>query len=238
VRANPRLARPLIKAVRPSLRAYNRRLMRNPDRVIANSAWSAKRMALAYGREADALHPPVRTDFFTPEERDLSGLLMVSRLVPQKRIDVAVRAARLAGEPLVVVGGGPSLGEWRRHTPDGVHFAGVLSDEELRERYRSARALICPTVEEFGIVMAEAQACGTPVIAPRGGGALEIAEDARTGILVDALEPEALAAAVRGLDSAPLDPAACRASAERFSEQRFIAGLERILAEELERAGH
>jgi glycosyltransferase involved in cell wall biosynthesis len=236
VRANAAPLRPLIRALRPALRAHNRGLMNRPHRVLANSNWSAERIAAAFGLPADVVHPPVRTTFFTPREQPRSGLLMVARLAPQKRVDIAVEAARLAGEHLTVVGGGWLLESWRRQAPAGVDFAGALSDEELREQYRSARALICPTVEEFGIVMAEAHACGTPVIAPRKGGAVEIVEEARTGILVERSEPGAIADAVRRLGREDLDPVACRASAERFSEQRFVAGLERVLAEELERA--
>ena len=233
VRANAAPLRPLIRALRPALRAHNRGLMNRPHRVLANSNWSAERIAAAYGRRADVVHPPVRTTFFTPRERPRSGLLMVARLAPQKRVGVAVEAARLAGEDLTVVGGGRLLERWRRQAPAGVSFAGPLSDEELRERYRSARALVCPTEEEFGMVMAEAHACGTPVIAPRAGGAVEIVEEGRTGVLVDHPDPASIAAAVRRLGSESLDPAACRASAERFSEQRFLAELERVMAEEL-----
>lgn len=237
VRANPAAVRPLIRTALPVLRAHNRRLMRRPDRVIANSRWSAERIESIHGRTADVIHPPVRTDFFTPGERPRSGLLMVSRLVPQKRVRVAIEAASLAGEPLTVVGGGARLEAFRRDSPPGVTFPGMLSDEELRERYRSARALICPTVEEFGIVMAEAHACGTPVIAPAEGGALEIVEDERTGILVGRSDAGSIAAAIRRLHETDLDAGACRASVERFSEQRFISGLEGILAEELEHVG-
>jgi glycosyltransferase involved in cell wall biosynthesis len=236
VRARAVPLRPLIRAMRPLLRAHNRGLMNRPHRVLANSSWSAKRIVAAYGRGAEIVHPPIRTTFFTPAELPRSGLLVVARLAPQKRVSVAVDAARLAGEPLTVVGGGRLLERLRRRAPADVRFTGALSDEELRERYRSARALICPSIEEFGIVMAEAQACGTPVIAPRAGGALDIIEDGRTGILAERPDPESVAAAVRRSHSEALDPAACRASAERFSERRFIAELERVLVEELERA--
>jgi glycosyltransferase involved in cell wall biosynthesis len=237
VHANPAAARPLIRTARPLLRAHNRRLMSRTDRVIANSRWSADRIEAFHGRAADVIHPPVGTNFFTPHERPRSGLLMVCRLVPQKRVRVAIEAASIAGEQLSVVGGGDWLETFRRHAPPGVSFPGILSDEELRERYRSARALICPTVEEFGIVMAEAHACGTPVIAPAEGGALEIVDHGRTGLLVGGSDATAFAAAIRRLGLGELDPGACRASAERFSEHRFISGLERVLAEELEHVG-
>jgi glycosyltransferase involved in cell wall biosynthesis len=237
LRANPAAVRPLIRTARPLLRSHNRRLMRRPHRVIANSHWSAARIEAEHGRRADVIHPSVRTDFFTPGERRCSGLLMVSRLAPQKRVPVAVEAASIAGERLTVVGGGERLEAYRRDAPPGVRFPGFLTDEELRECYRSARALICPTVEEFGIVMAEAHACGTPVIAPSEGGALEIVEDGRTGILVEGSDAEAIAGAIRRLHETDLPLGACRASAERFSEQRFISELEGVLAEELEHVG-
>jgi glycosyltransferase involved in cell wall biosynthesis len=117
-----------------------------------------------------------------------------------------------------------------------VRFTGWVDDAELRELYRSSRALICPSVEEFGIVMAEAQACGTPVIAPRAGGAIDIVRDAETGFLLDRIDPRSLAAAVRELEQRSFDPQACRASAQRFSEQQFIGRLDQVLAEEFERA--
>jgi glycosyltransferase involved in cell wall biosynthesis len=163
---------------------------------------------------------------------------VVGRLVTQKRIEVAIEAARLADEPLVVVGGGPRLKELRALArPGELEVTGQVSDEELRRRYRSARALICPNVEEFGLVMAEAQSCGTPVVAPAEGGALDIVTDPRTGVLVEGdRDPAAFAAAARLLFGRDPQPDAARASAERFSEQRFISGLERILAEELAHA--
>jgi glycosyltransferase involved in cell wall biosynthesis len=238
LRANPAAVRPLIRTARPLLRAHNRRLMRRPDRVIANSRWSAERIEAVHGRTPDVIHPPVRTGFFTAGERRRSGLLMVSRLVPQKRVRVAIEAASIAGEPLTVVGGGEMLDTLRRESPRGLRLLGYVTDEELREQYRSARAVICPTVEEFGLVMAEAHACGTPVIAPADGGALEIVDHGRTGILVGRADADSIAAAIRRLRRADFDPAACRASAERFSEQRFISGLEAVLAEELEQVDH
>jgi glycosyltransferase involved in cell wall biosynthesis len=118
-----------------------------------------------------------------------------------------------------------------------VRFTGFVDDDELRELYRSSRALIHPSVEEFGIVMAEAHACGTPVIAPRGGGALDIVSDGKTGLLLDRVDPDSIAAAVRELEQRAFKWQDCRKSAERFSEREFIARLDRVLVEEFERAG-
>ena len=107
----------------------------------------------------------------------------------------------------------------------------------LRDLYRSSLALVCPSVEEFGIVMAEAHATGTPVIAPNAGGACEIVEDGVTGLLLDRLDARSLATAVEAAVRHRFDPSACRASAERFAEHRFTAALDRVLGEELALAG-
>ena len=113
----------------------------------------------------------------------------------------------------------------------------LTRDPELRSLYRSARALVCPSVEEFGLVMAEAHACGTPVIAPNAGGAREIVDDPRTGVLVERADPASLADAVATLARTGFDPDACRRSALRFAEERFLATFARVLAEERALAG-
>jgi glycosyltransferase involved in cell wall biosynthesis len=107
---------------------------------------------------------------------------------------------------------------------------GQLNDSELRDLYRSSRALVSASVEEFGLCLAEAQSAGIPVIAPNAGGAREIVRQGETGILVDGVSADSLAAAVRALDAARIDPAACRRYAMRFSEERFAAGLDSMLA--------
>jgi glycosyltransferase involved in cell wall biosynthesis len=206
--------------------------------MLSSSSWAAAEIARLQGRESEVLHPPVRTEFFTPARRERRHLLFVARLVPHKRLEDVIEASRSLGDELVVAGHGPQLELLPRVAPPNVRFTGWVGDAELRELYRSSRALICPSVEEFGIVMAEAQACGVPVIAPRAGGALDIVRHGETGLLLERITARSLAAAVRDLDRRSFDPRACRASAERFSEQQFIARLDQVLAEEFERAGH
>ena len=163
---------PLQRAALPWLRARHARLARRADRVLTNSSASAAGLGTRYGIAAEVVHPPVRTAFFTPAPRERRHVLVVSRLVAHKRVDEAIEAARLAGLPAVVVGGGRRLEQLRAGAGRHATFTGWVDDERLRELYRSAVALVCPSVEEFGIVMAEALACGTPVVAPRAGGAL------------------------------------------------------------------
>lgn len=229
----PRVLRPVLAAALPALRAYDRRLMRRPRRVIANSAFSARELQRVHGRAADIVHPPVRTDFFTPSAGHRRHLLVVARLVSFKRVELVTEAFRGLEDELVVAGGGPMLAELRRTAPRNVRFVGPCDDDALLDLYRSSRALICPSVETFGIAMAEAQATGTPVIAPRAGGALEIVSDGRTGILLDRPEPRSIAQAVRAVDVTALDPCACRESAERFAQAHFTEAMDRILEEEL-----
>jgi glycosyltransferase involved in cell wall biosynthesis len=117
--------------------------------------------------------------------------------------------------------------------PPNVTFVGACDDAALLRYYRSSRALICPSIETFGIAMVEAQACGIPVIAARAGGALEVAKDRSTGILLSHPDPRSIAESVRAFDGARFQPRACRESAERFTEERFIRAIGRVMDEEL-----
>jgi glycosyltransferase involved in cell wall biosynthesis len=235
-RAYPPLARPLLRAAEPALRLYDRRLMRRPDRLLTNSKRSAAELERVHGRRAEVVYPPVDTRFFTPSEAERRHFLAVARLGPQKRIDVLIEAFRELDERLIVAGCGPWLERLRSNAPGNVSFTGFVPDDQLRRLYRQSHAVICPSVEEFGIVMAEAQACGTPVIAPREGGALEVVEGAAGGILVDRVDARSVAAAVRAVRERRFDPATLRVSAERFSVERFVERIGAVVAEERELA--
>jgi glycosyltransferase involved in cell wall biosynthesis len=232
LRSYPGLLRPALRAAVPALRAHHRSLMRRPDRLITNSRWSAEEIGRLFRRTAEPIYPPVRTDFFTPAPRRRRHLLTVARLVPHKRVDVVIEAFCGLGQELVVAGGGPWRDQLRGRAPANVTFTGYVDDERLRELYRSSIAVICPSTEEFGIAMAEAQATGTPVIAPRCGGALEIVWDGATGILLDRIDPRSIAEAVRSLVDSQVDRFACRKSAERFGQSLFLSRLERVVTDE------
>jgi glycosyltransferase involved in cell wall biosynthesis len=237
VREEPVLLRPALRALRPALRAHHRALMRRPHRLLTNSAWSARALARVHAREPQVVHPPVGTDFFTPAPVERGHFLVVGRLVPDKRVELALDAFRGLDETLVVVGGGRWLRPLEARAPANVRFTGFVSDAELRALYRRSIALISPSVEDFGIAMVEAQATGTPVIAPRAGGALEVVADGVTGLLIDDPTPLAIAKAVRAIRALRLGPDACRASAMRFSEDRFLDAIDRVMDEELALAG-
>jgi glycosyltransferase involved in cell wall biosynthesis len=216
------------------LRPYAARLVRRPDRLLTYSTAGAAAIELLYGRRADVVPPPIRTGFFTPGTEERTHFLTVARLVAHKRIDVAVEAFRGVDAELVVVGIGPWLERLRARAPRNVRFVGVVSDDRLRELYRGAIAFVSPAPEEFGMAMAEAQACGTPVIAPRAGGALDIVRDGETGMLLDRADPRSIADAVQR--AAAFDQGSserCRASAERFQEERFVAAISQVVDEAL-----
>ncbi len=172
--------------------------------------------------------PPVDTAFYHPDSRHPDPyFLVVSALVPYKRLEIAIDACREADVPLRIVGEGTERARLEAAAGPGVEFLGRLTDELVREQYRSATAVLLPGEEDFGIVPVEAQACGRPVIARAKGGALETVVDGRTGVLVDSDNPACWADAIRRVRAAVADgnafaPSACRDNAERFSRERFL----------------
>jgi len=193
------------------------------DRYIANSRTTQARIRAYFGRDARVVHPPVDSTRFAPGPVG-DYYVLVSELMPHKQIDVAVEAFSKLGRPLVIVGDGPGAHRLHRDAGRTVHFAGRQSDDAVAEILRGARALIVTAVEEFGISAVEAQAAGRPVIARRGGGALETVIEGVTGAFFTG-GPDQLAEAVMNFDDAAIDPGACRRSAERFDSANFRRGI-------------
>lgn len=225
--------RPLWPVVAAAFRRADRRWSRRVTRFVANSRHVAGRIRTYYGREADVVYPPIDTSYWTPEPgaRPTGPFLVAGRLVAYKRADVAIEAARAAGVPLVVAGDGPELPRLRRLAGPDVRFVVDPLREELRDLYRGARALLNPGVEDLGMTMLEAQACGTPVVALGRGGATETVLDGVTGSLYADPDPGGLAAALRSFDPARFDGEAIRRHAEGFDVTRFDAAIERIVRE-------
>ena len=197
------------------------------DRYVAISQYVAGRIGRYYNREAGIVYPPVDTSFFQPGSASpRRGCLIVSALVPYKRVDLGIRACAEAGVPLRIIGDGPDLGRLRRIAGPDVEFLGTVSDEEVRRAYRGAAATLLPGAEDFGIAPVEAQACGCPVVALAEGGACETVADGETGILVRESTPAAFADAIDRIRRRPPDGAAARRQALRFSRGRFRSGLE------------
>ena len=205
-------------------RRADRRAAARPDRIVANSSVVRERIRRWWDRDAEVVHPPVRTHLFTPDATVAREefFLLAGRLVPYKRPEVAVEAAHLAGVRLVVAGEGRSRAACEALAGPGTRFVGPVDDATLIDLMRRARALVFPGVEDFGIVPVEAMACGTPVVALGAGGLLDTVVDRRTGVLVDPGErARGFATALRHFDDEGYDAAAIREHAEGFAEERF-----------------
>jgi glycosyltransferase involved in cell wall biosynthesis len=214
------------------LRIWDTRSASGVDHFAANSAFVARRIAKCYRREAEVIHPPVDTDYYTPgdegENARAGDYIAVSRLTGYKRVDLLVQAFReLPDRRLVIVGDGPAAGSLKKLAGANVEFAGRLPVAQLRERLQRARAFLFAAVEDFGIAPVEAMACGTPVIALRRGGAAEtvlgLEHAAPTGVLFEEQSAPAIARAVRNFEenAQRISAQACRARAERYSAARF-----------------
>ncbi|MCS7313613.1 MAG: glycosyltransferase [Acidobacteria bacterium] len=192
------------------------------DLFVANSRFVARRVRKYYGRSALVLHPPIRTDFFQPADGTPEHFLIVSALVPYKRVEVAVEAFRAFPRvPLVVVGDGPLRRALQRRAPPNVRWLGRVDDEELRMLYQRAYAVLLLAVEDFGMVVAEAHACGRPAIVGPRGGALEVIEPDVTGIVLPEVSVPALQAAIDRVLTARFNKDVIRARVESLGEAAF-----------------
>ncbi len=204
------------------------------DRFVANSAHVAERIRRYYNRVATIVYPPVDTAFFHPADVPPgSHFLIVSALVPYKRIELAMEACERAGAALRIVGDGPDRRRLESRAGRHVTLLGRLSDEAVRHEYRSALAVLLPGEEDFGIVPVEAHACGRPVVAFARGGALETVVDGDNGVLFDEPDVQALAAALDRVARTRFDAARIAAGAQRFARERHLDALRTVIEETL-----
>jgi glycosyltransferase involved in cell wall biosynthesis len=210
------------------LRRWDRRTASRVDMFVAISRHVQDRIKRFYGRESDIVHPPVNVGWWTPGPAvggPASYDLVVSALVPYKRVDLAVSVYSRTGFPLKVVGTGGEAARLRLMSAPNVELLGWQPDEAIRDLYRGCRLLVFPGEEDFGIVPLEAQACGRPVVAFARGGAVETVVDGRTGVLFARQDEESLAAAVSRCAATAWDPAALRRQAEQFGPDVFVQGM-------------
>src|SRR3954447_719467 len=203
------------------------------DRYVANSELTARRVSRYFTRDATVLSPPVEVERFEfgPTHPVGEEYVVLSELMPHKRIAVAIEAFNRLGRPLVIVGSGPDERRLRRLAGPNVRFEGRVSDARAAELLARSRALVVTATEEFGIAAVEAQAAGRPVIALAEGGARETVLEGVTGTLYVHPEPAVLAATVERFDALAVDPQACRGNAERFDVGHFRRGLRAVVDE-------
>jgi glycosyltransferase involved in cell wall biosynthesis len=226
-----RVGHPLLER----LRRLDLRAAAGVDAYVANSAVVAERIERTYGREATVIHPPVDVSRFRVTAERSERFLVVSRLLPYKRIDLAVEAATRLGLGLDVIGDGPERRRLERMAGPTVRFLGRRPNEEVEQAMARAIAVVVPGREDFGLTPVEAQAAGRPPVAYAGGGALETIADGETGFLFAEQTWEAAAEAMERARTTELDPARLRASAERFDVSAFERRLLRFVEERLAR---
>lgn len=198
------------------------------DKFIANSEFVARRIRKVYGRDSTVIYPPVDiTAFPMCAEKD-GFYLTVSRLVPYKRVSLIVEAFnRMPDKKLVVIGDGANFQSTKAKARSNVAMLGFQRSEQMQQYMQRAQAFVFAAEEDFGICVAEAQACGTPVIAFGKGGVLEILRDITsdqpTGLFFDEQTPEAIIQGVRLFEKEKerFDPRSCRQNVTRFSKERF-----------------
>jgi glycosyltransferase involved in cell wall biosynthesis len=217
----------LVRPLLAWLRRWDRRTAGTVDRFVAISRHVQDRIRKFYGRESDVVYPPVNTDFYTPYgPRAGTFDLIVSALVPYKRIDLAVQTYNRLRFPLKIVGVGTELKKLQTSAGPHIEFMGWQSDEAVRDLYRQCRCLVFPGEEDFGIVPVEAQACGCPVVALDRGGARETVKQGQTGVFFPEQTESALATAVETCAHTAWNPDTLRRHAEQFGVARFLAGLD------------
>jgi glycosyltransferase involved in cell wall biosynthesis len=203
-----------------------------PDAFVANSRHVAERIERYYGRSAEVVNPPVDVDHFrglTRAAADEGYYLVFGRVVPYKRVDLAVAACAQLGRTLKVAGDGRALASVRAQADEHSEFLGKVSDAERDRLLAGARALLFPGEEDFGIVPVEAQAAGLPVIAYGVGGAVESVRDGATGVLFAQQSADSLADAIERFEGLALDRAAVRENALRFGRERFQAEMADVI---------
>ena len=206
------------------LRKWDLRAAQKPEILIANSRYIAGKIKDYYKRDAEVIYPPVDLKVFYRDKKVKKGgyFLAVGRMLPYKRFDLVIQAFNRLNLPLLVAGDGPELENLKKISKSSkIHFLPFTAEAELRTLYNGAEAVVFPQTEDFGLVAAETQACGTPVIAYSRGGAREIIKDEETGILFNNQTVDDLIMAVKKFQIKKFDSKTIRASALRFSENKF-----------------
>lgn len=219
----PLLMRFFIQSIIQGLKQWDLESNKSVDHFVAISHHVKDRIRRYYNRDAEVIYPPVDTEFYTPEPRAQREdyYLIVSALVPYKRVDLAVEAFNKNGKTLVIIGDGPDKKILEKKSKKNIQYLSWRSDEVLRDHYRRARALIFPGEEDFGIVPLEMQSCGGTVIAYGMGGALETVLPDKTGVLFETQDCPSLAKAIEKFETMKFDPDDARRYALGFNRRRF-----------------
>ena len=212
-----------------NMRIWDRLAADRVDHFMTNSHYIAKRIKKFYRRDSAVVYPPVDISNFDLDDsvKRADNYLYAGRLINYKKCDIVIQAFNKLDLPLHIVGSGPDEAYLRGPANKNIKFLGRISDEDLRREYQSAKALIFPAEEDFGIVPIEAMACGTPVIAFDKGGATETVIDRETGLFFDQQTLESIVESVKSFENIKFDQSKIRQQAEKFSKEIFKENISR-----------
>ncbi len=220
----PGMVKKLIPFFMNYIRLWDREAAMRVDKFICNSKFVAQRIKKYYNQDAEIIYPPVDTTLFSPLESPSKTdeyFLMVGRLLPYKRFDLAVQAFNQLGKRLIIVGDGPERKKLQKMARDNIRFLGEVPNQQLREFYQHCQAFIFPQEEDFGIVAIEAMAAGKPIIAYKGGGVLESVEEGKTGLFFNQQSSESLTNAIKEFKSKDFDSQQICNHALKFDKRKF-----------------
>ncbi|WP_339269573.1 glycosyltransferase [Paenibacillus sp. FSL K6-1330] len=230
----PRLVKRIAKWLIYPLKRWDKNNSEHVDRLIAISTIVKERIKQCYGVNAPIIFPPVEVSRFSVKEGVPEDyFLVVSRLVSYKKIDLAIEACTQSGKRLIVIGDGPDRKRLEQLAGDTITFLGRKSDEDVVRYMQNCKALIFPGIEDFGITPLEANACGRPIIAYYGGGALDTIIAEQTGLYFEEQSINSLVNTINRFDQYHWDPQYIRQHAEQFSEHVFIERMQSIIESSL-----
>ena len=227
------LKRLAMRVLRPRMQRWDCETSKRVSYFIANSRFVRERIRTYYGRDAEVIHPPIDTQFYTASTASPREDFYVAAgaLVPYKRFDLAVEAFNKLGRKLVIAGAGPELKRLRNMARSNIDIRGWVTNEELRRLFRSAKGLVFAAREDFGMVAVEAQACGCPVIAFGAGGSSDIVQDGMNGILFAEQHADDIVRTVRRFESMAWPVEQVRCQVETFSSEAFQTKIRKFIAE-------
>jgi glycosyltransferase involved in cell wall biosynthesis len=216
-----RASRTLLPMMLWPLKRWDLRASQQPNYYIANSYLMADRIKKIYGREAHVIPPPIEVNRFHMSTEIDDYYLVLARLMPYKRIDLAIEACKRLNRRLIVIGDGPDRARLEKMADDRIEFLGRQPDKIVNYYAARCRALLFPGEEDFGMAPLEANAAGRPVIAYRAGGAMETVHEGVTGIFFDRASSHSLAEGIEAFESMHFDQYRVRRHAEKFDRSIF-----------------
>lgn len=222
----------IIKRQASKLRTWDVASSARVDHFIGNSCFIKQRIKKYYRRDADVVHPPVEVDYFQPAEKPARDFfLTVTALVPYKEVRLLVEAFNQSGEPLVIVGKGPEEKSLKKLAKDNITFKKNIPPGELKQLFQNAEAFVFAGIEDFGIVFVESLACGTPVLAYKKGGVMDIVTDGQSGVLFEEQTPESIIRGIEKIKKIKFTPSIIRKNSLKFSKENFQQEFRKIVGQ-------